>query len=93
MHFILVKITVSYHYLGMKALLANCINESSNYFFLSSVLICFPPPYNDKNTNLVSFIYILADAFDPEERIASNFSLKYHKDKGNDHYVKRLKVV
>ena len=46
-----------------------------------------------KIQNLVSFIYILADAFDPEERIASNFSLKYHKDKGNDHYVKRLKVV
>ena len=46
-----------------------------------------------KIQNLVSFIYILADAFDPEERIASTFSLKYHKDKGNDHYVKRLKVV
>ena len=46
-----------------------------------------------KIQNFVSLIYILADAFDPEERIASNFSLKYHKDKGNDHYVKILKVV
>ena len=46
-----------------------------------------------KIQNLVSFIYILAYAFDPEERIASNFSLKYHKDKGNDHYGKILKVV
>ena len=24
---------------------------------------------------------------------ASNFSLEYHKNKGNDHYLKRLKVV
>ena len=46
-----------------------------------------------KIQNLVSFIYILANAFDPKERIASNFSLEYHKNKGNDHYLKRLKVV
>ena len=46
-----------------------------------------------KIQNLASFIYILANAFDPKERIASNFSLEYHKNKGNDHYVKRLKVV
>ena len=46
-----------------------------------------------KIQNLASFIYILANAFDPKERIASNFSLEYHKNKGNDHYLKRLKVV
>ena len=52
----------------------------------------FPQP-KIKIQNLVSFIYILAYAFGPEERIATNFSLEYHKDKGNDHYVKKLKVV
>ena len=41
-----------------------------------------------KIQNLASFIYILANAFDPKERIASNFSLEYHKDKGKDHYLK-----
>ena len=46
-----------------------------------------------KIQNLASFIYISANAFDPKERIASNFSLEYHKNKGNDHYLKRLKVV
>ena len=46
-----------------------------------------------KIQNIVSFIYILAFDFDPEERIASNFSLEYHKDKGNYHYVKKLKDV
>ena len=46
-----------------------------------------------KIQNIVSFIYILAYAFGPEEWIASNFSLEYYKDKGNDHYVKKLKVV
>ena len=46
-----------------------------------------------KIQNIVSFIYILASDFDPEELIASNFSLEYHKDKENDHYLKKLKVV
>ena len=46
-----------------------------------------------KIQNLASFIYILANAFDPKERIASNFSLEYHKNKGNNLYLKRLKVV
>ena len=78
----------------MKAPLANCINESCNSFFLSSVLICFPPPYNDKNTKpCFLHLHISSDAFDPKERIASNFSLEYHKNKGNNLYLKRLKVV
>ena len=46
-----------------------------------------------KIQNLVSFIYKLAYAFDPKEWIACNVSLKYHKDKGNNLYLKKIKVV
>ena len=91
LHFKLVKITVSYHYLRHEGSAGKLQQWVQQLFFHELCSHLFSSSLKSKHTTLFcSYTYI---SFDPEEWIASNFSLEYHNDKGNDHYLKKIKVL